>query len=544
MAYNPFPRLLGRVAQDAEHELAPGVSQAERGLVPVTSDIAQQDLAPSMRDVTPTSPELPPGASEDMAAAGGSGGDVPPPGGDLPMALSPDDESKVQKAMASTGLSRKAALAVLGLGSGGVLAYNMMGDNQPPPPQAKSMSPSGTSPATPQAAPQIAPPPDEYKKVQGQTNAMLKQLNSPEAIDKLKQKSQDITLQIPPSAYDQSGSVEALKDAQHRQNLAVFGNQLGRAASQVGAGMARVQPGDLSGFDQNVQQAGQITQQLKDQIEREGDDPNSPISQAMKQYAQKFGVNIQGNISAKQLDKMMPYIFKGFEAEETRKQQEVNKRLQILGIQSQRESAAAQHDLARTDKMSHQYDQNLNQAQTQLEQSRGNKALNNSKETIRRVDNALAIINRYPNPDDIPKNLASIVTSDLGTIVNGGVMGEHGYKELANDTLWSGLAKRYEDVANKPTGANLGAFIKQNRQILEELKDNAEKSVYDYHKRLLVPKQKMLRPEDFETLKGQYLDPYESAHDDTQMAVNKYAREHGISPDQAKAIMKLRNSGQ
>lgn len=130
-------------------------------------------------------------------------------------------------------------------------------------------------------------------------------------------------------------NAEALADAQKRENLAVFANQLGKAGDIIGSSIAGVGPKAQEAFDSNIKQAGEITKQHEALMAKEKNDPNSPLSKGMRQFMKSFGFNIKGEATAEELMKLSPLAEKYFQSVQNREQRAEEVKQKQLDRQTQ-----------------------------------------------------------------------------------------------------------------------------------------------------------------------------------------------------------------
>ncbi len=121
------------------------------------------------------------------------------------------------------------------------------------------------------------------------------------------------------------GTVDKLQEAQNVRNKTKDLADWSKIGSMVGHAIRGGDPTKnpyLSMYDEYAKEGDVRLQQYKDRVEQQKTDPNSPISQAFKEYAKNLGYDIKGDFSAASAEKIVPMLFKGFEAEETRKSKE------------------------------------------------------------------------------------------------------------------------------------------------------------------------------------------------------------------------------
>lgn len=122
------------------------------------------------------------------------------------------------------------------------------------------------------------------------------------------------------------GTVEKLQEAQKASNLNRLIGMLGAASGTIGASIAglgsgsRITP-DTTAFENLVKQADIPVIQLRQQMEQEEFDPNSPKSEEFRNLIKKeFGVNFKGKPSFYELKSIFPQLVNLYTAREARKQ--------------------------------------------------------------------------------------------------------------------------------------------------------------------------------------------------------------------------------
>jgi hypothetical protein len=93
------------------------------------------------------------------------------------------------------------------------------------------------------------------------------------------------------------------------------------------------------------------------------------------------------------------------------------------------------------------------------------------------IKNALSIIDEAPNGDynQISPTRYNMLITEMGRVASGGVTSEHTQNLLSANTLDSNWANFMQKVGNAPKPAELGEFVKQNKEYLDDLyKNNKE----------------------------------------------------------------------
>lgn len=117
-------------------------------------------------------------------------------------------------------------------------------------------------------------------------------------------------------------SVQALKDAQEARNSMQLGAMLGKSGELLSSGLSGAvgqtkAPKLVSQeiFDQQLKNADQPVKDYEERRKEETNDPDSAYSKGFRDYLKQFGINVEGKASAANLEKIMPFAFKQFEAD-------------------------------------------------------------------------------------------------------------------------------------------------------------------------------------------------------------------------------------
>ncbi len=116
-------------------------------------------------------------------------------------------------------------------------------------------------------------------------------------------------------------SQQALQQAiQERNDRQLIAN-LGSAFNTISGGLAKTGPVDNSFYDKLGKQAEQYITDYEKQVEFQKQDHNSAYSKGLRDYFKtKLGIDVKGDASAVDLEKIMPFAVREFEAREERAQ--------------------------------------------------------------------------------------------------------------------------------------------------------------------------------------------------------------------------------
>lgn len=285
-----------------------------------------------------------------------------------------------------------------------------------------------------------------------------------------------------------SEQAAALQEVRNRQTMAQLASGLAQAGSLIGAGIARVPVSKegMAALHEQGKQAGNIT---SDYLASQENDPKSPQSLALRNVLDKLGVKYKGEPSAAQLKQALPYIFKDQEAKQAQEGRLLQAKMHNDYLRTQKEISSADRaeraEIARQDKLRQQDFVKEKTVAQQLDSVRGNKAIQNDLETVRRVANAKNIFDLYPDKDKIPPEQIQLLKTDLATIMSGGIPGEGLISELSVPTLKGDFAKKVQYFLGHPTGANGADLLKSNEAIFDRLGDEAQTRVYDKYRRTM-----------------------------------------------------------
>lgn len=292
---------------------------------------------------------------------------------------------------------------------------------------------------------------------------------------------------------------EQVKQINHRRDM-----------MQIASGIAKVDPTPfLQQYDRKVQETGLPIQQYLLKNKYEAEDPNSGLSKGMRDYLKTLGINVAPTATASHIQSILPYIFKDKEAKQAQdaRHEDVQARAADMRMRHQDSmtQTAAMRELARSDKLQKQGNDNFKNVVSQAESVRGNKAIQNDMETIRRVQNAMNVIKLYKNPDAIPTNIINMLNTDLATIIGGGQAGEGLIHEVSTPTWQGRISNQYQQFANHPTGAKAAAFVQQNQNIFNQLATDADGRLHDRLRRIGNTMGRSLSPDQRESYRQEYL---------------------------------------
>lgn len=296
----------------------------------------------------------------------------------------------------------------------------------------------------------------------------------------------------------------------------------------------------------------------QNQVDTDYYDPESDISKSKAQSYQDrletlktgSGKYVQPGKSAAEYDKTFDYVPELESHAATVKAAQLKADASMYGSDT-RADAAAKNGKNDPEKL---YTEMLNKDNT----FRGNKPASDAASALRSVGNAQELLKQYPDLNKMPQAQVNLLNDELAKIAGGGVATEGGRKELNSASFESGLQSLLGKTENRPTGAQLGEFLKQNVNYLGGLKSANQKIVNDFHmnnykayENRLGPEQqaryKAYRPELFadqssDTPKGLLTPPPTVDHPQDGAAL-AWAKKNSDNP-KAKEILQLNGIGQ
>lgn len=321
------------MAQDflkSQPSLAKDVSQdAENAFTNAANDVHSQDPNftlkgepygsnyPSVTDSKPYGHNYPAASTERGLVPSGNVEDaMPVPYRDV----TPIPESSFPK---KTAIGTAAGL--------GGLAYLMSGDNKadtPPIPLAMAEKPEETSGRIPAKEVEPVAKKQEVKKsvekklpVEKVTpeEPIVPATDKQPAADNVPKQPDLHTIDF---GDNSESSVQALRDAQETRNSMQLGAMLGKSGELLGSGLSGIvgqthAPKLVAqeAFDQQLKNADQPVKDYEERRKEETNDPDSAYSKGFREYLKQFGINVEGKASAANLEKIMPFAFKQFEAD-------------------------------------------------------------------------------------------------------------------------------------------------------------------------------------------------------------------------------------
>lgn len=334
---------------------------------------------------------------------------------------------------------------------------------------------------------------------------------------------------------------EALSNALQAQQASQLMGGLGKAGELIGSGIVGttgLKPTERTGieaFNEIAKAGDKALQNYQLQKEQQKDDPNSPMSNMFREYAKSLGVNINGDFTASMGEKLLPYVFKGFEAQQSQEARHEDVALKMLEMQERQADKLGE-------KAKDKQDRAMQQTKMLLESARGNPAAAQAERDIYSAQKADSLANLYGDPNKLSPQQVKLLASELAKIAQGGVPNMTELQGLTPNTLMSKFATVWGNLSNHPTPANAAAFVKQYQDYTHALTKDAQKVIKDKYGRVIESAKKQIGDDNYDQLKTQYLDRFKSEEQSSKGSISSktlqdYAMKHNISVDDAKNLL-------
>lgn len=356
--------------------------------------------------------------------------------------------------------------------------------------------------------------------------------------EKSPEKDQAAGLQVSPDVKKMvenshlSGNDLKEAQAQRDQNLAL--NQLQQGAALFGAGVSRTDPSQVLGMLKEQQKlAGLPVQKYSELVANQQNDPNSQMSQVVKQYMSSKGLKIPENASAADLFKVAPFLAKdsalqnaiqkvimqqkgaGERNAASNKTKEdsieaANKRAEEARKLREKELVDKKENtkIAKETKASNDQNRALQSTQQLLESARGNPAASQAEKDLYSVQKVNSLFNSYPDLNSIPDSQVNLAISEIAKIAQGGVPTGHEMDALKPNTPESRLQKLWGQLENSPKPANLGQYLKELKKYNDSLAKDAQQVIKDKYGRVIETRKKQLGDDNYKSLTDQYLNRF------------------------------------
>lgn len=331
--------------------------------------------------------------------------------------------------------------------------------------------------------------------------------------------------------FSPQANEQALVQAQHKANSQKLINNLGSAVNSAIGGISQ-RPIDNTLFKSLNEQADQgvqdVTQrqglEAKNQAlakQQELEDPSSAQSKALQNtiqrlYPDKFSNEDLSKISAGDAG----IILKPLELQQT-----IEMRRDIANTNAATRAGQAQ---VRT---TQQQDKTLQSAQQLLESARGNPAAAQAEKDLYSAQKANSLATLYSDPNKLSMPQVNLLASEIAKIASGGAPTMEELKGITPNTLMGKLSTVTSNLTNQPSPANAAAFVKQYQDYTSALAKDAQKVIQDKYGRVIETRKAQLGPDNYDSLKAQYLDRFQAPGQSPSPASSPDSRVNVISPD-------------
>lgn len=312
---------------------------------------------------------------------------------------------------------------------------------------------------------------------------------------------------------------KALSNAQTLQNDQQLTANLGQAFDKIGSSIARTNESpEAQKFYQNLQeqaknpvkdiiqqrQAAQQGQQFEQ--EQENEDPNSTKATITRKFyapqMQKLGLD-SNSLNGLSANDQKEFAQKAIENAAAQQSREEMAKLRLATLNSNKDVSRA----AAGDK---QKDKALTDTQQQLEQMRGNPAVQQAERDVYASNKLKSLVNLYGDSNKLSPAQVQLAASEIAKIATGGVPTSEELKGLNPSTIPKSLASLAGSVFNNPQSADAGKFLKQFQDYANTIGHDAQNTIKDRYGRILDVRKRTLRDDDYDTLKQNYLDRFSS----------------------------------
>lgn len=374
-----------------------------------------------------------------------------------------------------------------------------------PPPVDSSAPPSPQTPDTPPT------PPTEEPEEESDPSAVAGLFAKRSPADQ----SATPPIAPPPTTPGFSqNTVQNLKDIQDKANDEKLRNQTFRNLNLFATGLAGGNAAGLKAnnepFDDADKMEDEKVAQFKEQLAKEGDDPESNYSKEFRAYIspllQKVGISPDtiSKSSASQIKELLPWTEKMDVSLENREA-----RLEAAKLRSQ-DMNLRQQELKQSKETGAQ-DRGFTNTRGILEANRGNPAVQQAETTIANAQKLKSITNGQPL-DQLSPQMTHLAMFEVAKMALGGTPTEGEVKDLQNGAIPARLASTMQVLTNKPQAASQGAFLKQYMDYATGLSKDAEKVINDKYKRVIESAHKsgQISDKGYGALTDEYLNRFQN----------------------------------
>lgn len=303
---------------------------------------------------------------------------------------------------------------------------------------------------------------------------------------------------VPPQAAPSvnplvSQYLSKLKSAQAETKSNRFATGMTSALVQLGHAFSHAtNPVDLSAVNEMsksddapvkdlLQQHETARDAAKDAKNINDEDPNSPTANRLRQiYApmfQKSGLD-PASLDGLSANDIKAYAQNPLEFQYKQQSLAANKQ---ASIDANRDKFA----LAKADQASKQENSAYDHTNAQLLSMRGDSEATKASGRLGNIKTAQALIDQYPNPDDMPPAQVNLLMDELGQLATGGSPSEGVLHQLAPNTLAMQASAFKNKIMNGTSGANAGAFIKEAGKYVKDQATTQQQILNDRNSRVI-----------------------------------------------------------
>lgn len=290
------------------------------------------------------------------------------------------------------------------------------------------------------------------------------------------------------------GGVDKLRELQEEARKAKLANGILRGLDITSAGIvgSGAKPAGQEAFNQNIKAADEKVENHLKLIAEQKNDPDSAISVGFRKYAEKLlGKPITGKFTAADGEKIIPFVFKQYEAGLNRaeRQSELKQRLdtseKVAGIKAgQAQQARSEKQTAKDESELDKRFEKLNQKLT-AEIASSRSAFGTSARTYSAAEK-IQRLTQGRDPNSLTTREVAELARQLDTILSNGQPTISGMKKLIPETAAADVTKLAEYITNQSRGAQGGSFIKQMMETVNREKELSGEQVKRTQGKLLA----------------------------------------------------------
>lgn len=236
---------------------------------------------------------------------------------------------------------------------------------------------------------------------------------------------------------------------------------------------------DKSIYERAIANADKPIEQYKQRVEAEKQDPSSAYSEGMRDYAKRFGINVQGTASGADLEKIMPQLATAYKADEDRAQRALDNQYKREDHDMDREVKKAQIDALRAGKEGDAVNKDIagfNKDVQDVYKSRSG-AIGRAAQTIRQADaiDALMATGRIEGNFQLRE-----LASSFDSMLRGGQTAVSSINELVPHDLAGDTAKVKEWLTSDPAATDRKPLLKLMQKLTNRERGMAESQINDY----------------------------------------------------------------